>query len=74
MNYKLSWYLALTSFSTFKDNERIYFDMPLDSDFFAGGLEKSEVSEELIIVFGFPVDFGKVDFSGMDNVKNLTIY
>lgn len=47
--------------------------MSFNSDFFAGSLEESEVSKELIIVFGFPVDFGKVNFSRMDNVKNLAI-
>lgn len=65
--------MALTSFSTWEDNKTGYFDIPLDSNLFTGGLKEPEVGKEVIIVFGFPVDFSQVDFSRVYDVKDLTI-
>jgi hypothetical protein len=47
--------------------------VPLDTDFLAGGLKESEIGEELIVVFGFPVNFGKVDFPGVNHIENLAV-
>jgi hypothetical protein len=47
--------------------------VPLNTDFLAGGLEESEIGKEVIVIFGFPVDFGKVDFTWVNHIKDLAV-
>lgn len=51
----------------------MYFDMALDSEFVEAVLEHAKVVHELVVVFGFPIDFGEVDFAGVDDVEDLAV-
>jgi hypothetical protein len=50
-----------------------YLNVSLDANFLEGILEDPEVLNELIIVFGLPVDLGHVDCAGMDDVCDLAV-
>lgn len=56
MSSRLSWYLALASFSIYVYKEG-YLNFPDDAKPFQSVLKYFEVGDELIIELGLPVDF-----------------
>ena len=60
--------VLIFSFSQF-----LNIDISFNTCFLEGSLKDFEVVDELILSFGFPVDFGHVNFAWMDNINNLAV-
>eukprot|EP00178_Gracilaria_changii_P010913 TRINITY_DN31575_c0_g1_i2.p1 TRINITY_DN31575_c0_g1~~TRINITY_DN31575_c0_g1_i2.p1 ORF type:complete len:147 (-),score=1.35 TRINITY_DN31575_c0_g1_i2:37-477(-) len=48
-------------------------DISFDADFIEGVLKNTIISYELIVIFGFPVDFSDSDFTRMNHIDDLAI-
>ena len=72
MSSRLSWYLALESFSIYNLCKR-YLDLSDDAKFFKRVLEYLEVGYEFIVEFGSPINLVHWDSLAEPIVKELTI-